>query len=128
MSTPKHRLERDPAFVTWLPSPSPVKRFTTTTRDWIAAEWKPLAAYLIGAALVFVGVLVSQHYWPDETMAAWGSVWRIALILVGANAFVLILLEISLRGVEKRDSFEDADGNCTICGSGFNEPCKPVAA
>ena len=104
------------------------RKTASTVAAWIAAEWKMLAAYLIGSALVFVGVFVSQHYWPNETMELWGVTWRLAAILVGANLVVLLALEASLRGVEKRDGFEDADGNCTVCGVGPDEKCLPVRA
>ena len=98
---PRHRA----ATRWWLPSW--VTGLFANLRDWIAHEWKLTAIYLVGGVLVFVGILASQHYWPNETMAVWGTMWRIGLICAGANLFVLLLLEWSLRPFEHPDADDE---------------------
>ena len=117
MNTPRH-----------LEQQTRTRKTVSTVAAWIATEWKPLTIYILGGALVFVCVALLQRYWPNETMLVWGSVWRVGLILAGANLLVLLALELSLRSVEKRGGFEDKAGNCTVCGVGADEKCLPVRA
>jgi hypothetical protein len=94
-----------------------------TAGGWLAAEWRYLLAYAASAVAVFVAVAVCQHFWPNETMAAWGATWRVALIMLGAYSLVFLVLEALIRRPPDPHEVEDIYGNCLVCGASKDEPC-----
>ena len=117
----KHRLDVPTSYVA---PATPVK----TVANWFAAEWALIVMYLSIGVVAFGSIAALQHYWPTETLLIWDATWRPIVGISGAIVFVLLVFEFSLRGIEKRDGFEDADGNCTVCGVGLDEKCLPVRA